>query len=139
MDNNYNDNDDDNKQFAAELISIYGEDRFYHCSMSGGFLQTRRIFKWLSGLNADFDKIVQKYNLQCLAVEKPFPFRKDDLLSKEQARSEMCRIVFGFCKNYKKFGLINKKPPANIQARMILGDKNEWVEKYAELMKEYDG
>jgi hypothetical protein len=131
--------DDINKEFAKEVISFYGEDRFYHSSLqTGSFLQTKRVFHWLVGTQANFEEIVQKYKLHSLIFEKPFPFASKNSLSQEQSRSEMCRIVFSLCNNYKKFGLKSKIPPSHIQARMVLGEKNEWVEKYAKLMQNED-
>lgn len=136
--------DEGNKEFAEELIKHYGEDRFYHsCMKTSNILVTKRLFISLNGKQVDFDSKSKSLGLNYLppmSNQEPLTYQilKDNLeeMGEEESRFHLCRIAFGLCNSHKSFGLKNKELPPHLHARMIFGEKNEWVEKYANIMRD---
>lgn len=138
----------ENKDFANEIINHFGEDRFYHsCIQTSSLKETKKIFYWLNGPNADFEAKSQQLMLYLFKKQEDLkeewnksyfpslcPLNLNFTMTEEEARVHMCRILFGICER-KSFGLRIKDVPASLQVRMILGEKNEWVESYARLMQ----
>jgi hypothetical protein len=131
---------EENRDFANELIKQYGEDRFYHCCMrTSSPYATAEM--WLL-LNAD-DSLTREENkrnchqfLESISIRPGFvsgiPLHPvDDFM-----RADLCRIAFGFCRWWKEFGLKKMNLPANIHARMVLGENNEWVRNYVKLLND---
>lgn len=141
-------NNDTNIDFALEMIKKYGEDRFYHNlrrteSDEYGNIRTVIIY---AILNQDTDKescnnffrsiqlkdCIWQWDFDRITITESTLFGlKVDL------RLEMCRTAYGFSKRFKEFGLRTCELPDHIHARMILGEKNEWVIKYLKFIEEY--
>lgn len=134
-----------NKDFAEEIIKEYGEDRFYHASIkSDNFLNTNRLFLFLNGKDANFDKKSRELNLHLVkpkeeikyyGIGTPFVAPMSD---DQKIHEHLCKITYELMANYKQFALKSNKLPPNLHARMIFGEKNEWVEKYSKLILDND-
>jgi hypothetical protein len=144
-----NDCEDTNKDFAKELIERYGEDRFYHsCSRTKseekvfwGNLAKRTLSVYLY-LNTNTDKETCDNFFRSLGLKDcVWPTFIDKIpisiksFPKIEPRKEMCRIAYGLSFYFKEFGLKTYKLPMHIHARMILGEKNEWVESYLKIIE----
>lgn len=137
--------DELNKDFAEELMRQYGEDRFYHCC-----LRTSNDFStaemWLM-LNWKDDLTTEENYEDCIRSLNNLGIRNvpTGILGykgrmepvTDHVRSDMCRIAFGFCRWWKEYGLRTHKLPAHLHARMVLGDNNEWVKNYMNLLETY--
>jgi hypothetical protein len=132
--------DEENREFAQELIKKYGSDRFYHsCLRTSDVQTTLRIY---FNLNEHDDFKCSEFMRDIGIYVDEFLFKESALipkiqpttkveLSREDARFHLCRIAFGFCLNWRELGLRTPELPAHIQSRMILGESNQWVENYA--------
>lgn len=133
--------DEDNKEFAQEIIKEYGEDRFYHASIkSGNFLKTNMLFNSLNGTDANFDKKCRELGLHLVKPKEEIKYHGigipfvSSMKDPQEVHFHLCKIAYELMANYKQFGLRNNKLPPNLHARLLFGEKNEWVEKYATLM-----
>jgi hypothetical protein len=128
--------DDTNKDFAKELIKQYGEDRFYHCcNRTSNTAQTLRVYHTLNE-DHDLQTCSQFFKTLNLPAQE-WISRGLKLSNVEDLRVDLCRISFGFSRYWKEFGLKSYILPDHLHARMILGEKNEWVEKYIETIKKF--
>lgn len=128
--------DEENKTFAEELMKKYGEDRFYHsCHRTSGNIQTSLVYMALNENHENINAFFNSIGLPaCGGNSSTLASIMEPLL---EPRTNMCRIAFGFCRYWKEFGLKTHKLPFNLHARMVFGDKNEWVENYIKLLDKF--
>jgi hypothetical protein len=126
-------------EFAKELMQHFGEDRFYHCCLrvdkTEGVALAVHLRSMLGPLEDEPAQCVKFFSSIGINVDRTLVskiFRHPAEIKWE----DMCMIAFGFCKFWKEFGRKTHKLPAHLHARMILGAKNEWVEKYVELLED---
>lgn len=129
----------DGAEFARELVGHFGEDRFYHCYMrtGGKFVGAVHVYTMLGPPELPPWK--------CVEFFKSIGVQIDERLASTVLRhpasiewGEMCMVAYGFCKHWKEMGRKTPRLPANLHARMILGEKNEWVEKYVKNLEELE-
>jgi hypothetical protein len=130
----------DGTEFARELINHFGPDRFYHCyrRMGGSLLGAVHIYAMLGPPELPPWKCVEFFKSIGIQID-------DNLASSVVSRRRaapgliewraMCMVACGFCKSWKDFGLKTRTLPDHLHARMILGEKNEWIEEYAKLLE----
>ena len=122
--------DELNKDFAMEMVSEYGEERFYHCCKrtSGGLY----VLKLHMDINESDSENSRRYLLS-IGID---PYAHPSVIL-ETPRETMCRIAFGFVRFYKEMGLRKHELPASLNARMILGEQNKWVSGYVALLDSF--
>lgn len=136
--------DANNVDFAREMISAFGEDRFYHAATrptvrgaSNSILgsKARQIFLALGGSH-------QVWPAKCHELKLSHQLRETDLkeieINPEESRSILCRTAFMIAKHHKEYAHKKPKMPANIHARMILDSQNEWTQRYIEVLEEFE-
>jgi hypothetical protein len=135
--------DEGNKEFAEELIKKYGEDRFYHsCIRTSGPEHTVITYMILNELSGGMDdaeacrSFFTGIGLGSKVKPQLLPFLKH-MAQQYEARQNMCRIAFGFCRFWKEFGLRTHVLPDHLHARMLLDEPNEWVRNYAQLLEKF--
>lgn len=127
--------DQGEKDFAAELVKAFGEDRVYHAMFRGGDVtRARAVYEALGGDEDGWDRL--RLDLK-LVPPKPetVPYPRID---RSAVREYLCRTAFIISKHYKEFARKSPTLPASIHARMILDEQNEWTRKYAEHLKEQE-
>lgn len=126
-------------EFAKELIGCFGEDRFYHCCMrtEPGVILAVKVRSMIGPISDE--------PRECSEFFRSIGIKADESLVSKVFRhpteldwSDMCMVAFNFSKFWKEFGLRTNKLPASLHARMLLGEKNEWTEKYVKIMEEND-
>lgn len=118
------------RDFADEMIRQYGEDRFYHsCKRTGGANEAFGLHMQLNGND-------REKSLRFLASIGISSF-EPRITAPEGGRETMCRIAYGLVRYYKEFALRDHRLPAVLNARMILGESNDWVRKYSELLRTF--
>jgi hypothetical protein len=124
--------------FARELVQHFGQDRFYHCYMrnGGNIVHAVQIHAALAPPEIQPWQFVEFFNSIGLRIDESLASKAIRHPEKTVEWEDMCRVAFGFCKFWKEFGRRTHELPDHIHIRMILGDKNEWTEKYAELLIE---
>lgn len=120
------------KDFAQTIISRYGEERFYHCcKRTGGGISALK-------LHMDLNQLDKYSSRRCLLSMGIDPYSKPVAgPSEENHRETMCRIAFGFVRFYKEMGRRDHELPAELNARMILGENNKWVSGYVKLLDSF--
>ena len=119
------------KDFALEMISLYGEDRFYNCcKRTGGGLATLKLHMELNGTTRD----KSRERLLSIRID---PYARPVAGPAETSRETVCRIACGFVRFYKELGRRSHELPAKLKARMLLGETNEWVREYASLLQTF--
>lgn len=105
--------------FAKEIIKRYGEDRFYHAAVSAGC----DLLNLFQSLAPKFNWIEKARQLKIGAVGSSSVHHEND-------RETLCHILCVLVKSHKQFAIKTKQPPANLHARMLLGESNKWVQEY---------
>ena len=123
--------DEADKDFADELIRVFGEDRFYHsCKRTMDSFSAYKLHMSLNGCIAEQSLIP----LGRIGISYEFPSKQNRDLND---RETMCRITYGLTRYFKEFALKTHRPPDGIHARMILGETNEWVRMYSKLLETF--
>jgi len=134
---------DTNIDFAEDLIKSFGEDRFYHCChRMSGRKQTVFLYHKLNK-NIEVEKCLQFFNNIGLNADGNIHsiivlcnnLNFTDIVD---MREEMCKIAYGFSRFWKEYGLRRHVLPDHIHVRMLLAEKNEWVENYITWLKEME-
>lgn len=125
----------DGTEFARELIQHFGNDRFYHCYLrnDGSVIDAIRIYNLLGPSEMQPWQVVEFFKSIGIMVEAGNVLRSPE---KNIDWNDMCRVAFGFCKFWKELGRRSYELPDHIHARMILGEKNAWTEKYAATLED---
>jgi len=119
------------RDFAMEMISKYGEDRFYHCcKRTGGGISALLLHMDLNGS----EKEESRQRLISIGIN---PFAKPEVIIEETGREIVCRIAYGFVRYYKEMGLKRHELPSSMNARMIFGEENKWVSGYVKLLDSF--
>lgn len=124
--------DECNLEFAKEMISAFGEDRFYHALMRlGNYREAKAFYTELGGKDWDSKAHEMKirFGMPSLGMDN---FDLDDGL----AREILCRTVCTIALHHKEFAMRRPNMPPHIHARMVLDEQNEWTRKYVEAIKE---
>lgn len=132
----------DGTEFAKELMQHFGEDRVYHCCR-----RTAGLHFAILAVQIRLALEPTSEPRQCVEFFRSIGIEINESLvskvfrhpsQKEQIKWEdMCMVAFGFCKFWKEFGRRTHNLPGHLHARMILGEKNEWTEKYVELLEDF--
>ena len=134
-----------NVDFAREMVTAFGEDRFYHAvhrPIVGGVAgvsakrEARLIFLALGGSD-------QKWANKCSELKLGYaPWGRSDYREKEmdaeEVRSALCRTAFMIARHYKEYALKRPEMPPSIHARMVLDSQNEWTSKYVKVLEEFE-
>jgi hypothetical protein len=129
----------DGTEFARELVQEFGNDRFYHCYLrnDGTIIDAICIYALLGPSEIKPWQVVEFFKSIGITVEEMLV---ENILRRPPEKiidwSDMCRVAFGFCKFWKELGRRKYELPDHIHARMILGEKNEWTEKYAATLED---
>ncbi len=123
---------EEDKNFALEIIKIYGEDRFYHSCLRGStHLKTKELYKKIN--NASEEQANFFFRQMGLEFVPSYVMPISDLLLPEETdHRTLCRIIYNLFKYKKEFAIKEKQLPDHLHARMMFMEKNEWVEKYIE-------
>lgn len=122
--------DEIDKDFAEEMISRYGADRFYHsCKRTGSAADAFRLHMQLNGHNG----LESAKFLASIGIN----YMEESIFVFDAGRETMCRIAYGLVRYYKEFALRDHRLPPVLHARMVLGGDNEWVKKYVELLRAF--
>jgi hypothetical protein len=117
------------RDFAEELIRHYGEDRFYHsCKRTAGYVEAL----WLRSQLTGGEREESARFLASIGIRPSV-----NTWVAESGREAVCRVAYGLVRYYKDFALKEHKLPPVLNARMILGESNEWVRKYSELLQTF--
>lgn len=135
-----------NIDFAREMVTSFGEDRFYHAihrPMAGDATfglaakrEARLIFLALGGSN-------QGWRNKCAELKLGYiPGSRDDYreteMSPDEARTALCRTAFMIARHYKEYALKRPEMPPSIHARMVLDSQNEWTAKYVKFLEDFE-
>lgn len=125
----------DGAEFARELIHQFGSDRFYHCyiRMGGSVPGAIQIHVSLEPETPSWKRTELLKSMGLNADERLLSLRPGNI-----DWDDMCMVAYGFCKHWKELGRKTFKLPDNLHARMILGGKNQWSEKYVMALDELE-
>lgn len=129
----------DGTEFAKELIAHFGDDRFYHCYLrmtDGNVVGAVHVHSMLIPPEMEAWQCVEFFKSIGVSANEGLVsavFRHPKTVDWD----EMCMVAYGFCKFRKEFGMRTRGLPAHLHARMILGSKNEWTDKYATMLKDF--
>lgn len=121
--------DGTNLDFASEMLSAFGEDRFYHAMERAGLGGCGlSIFKSRGGDEEGWRRMRGELRLKGDALLNVQPHYHSD----DDMREILCKVAFTISKHHKEFALRSPKLPPSIHARMLLDVQNEWTRKYAD-------
>jgi hypothetical protein len=132
----------DGTEFARDLIQHFGNDRFYHCYLrnDGSIIDAVCIYTLLGPADMQPWQSVDFFKSIGIMVEETLATNILRGCNIEREKTidwiDMCRVAFGFCKFWKELGRRTHRLPDHIHVRMILGEKNEWTEKYAAVLED---
>jgi hypothetical protein len=128
----------DGTEFAKELTQHFGNDRFYHCYLrnDGSIIDAICIYALLGPSEMQPWQVVEFFKSIGIMVEETLAGKILRSPEKTIDWNDMCRVAFGFCKFWKELGRRSHELPDHIHARMILGEKNAWTEKYAATLED---
>lgn len=128
--------DQGEKDFAAELVRAFGEDRVYHAMFRGGEVAlAKKVYEAMGGDDSGWDRL--RWDLKLVPPKSdtvPYP-----RVEAATIREYLCRTAFILSKHHKEFARRSPVLPASIHARMLLDEQNEWTRKYAESLKDQEG
>ena len=126
---------DDDAQFAKELIEFLGEERFYHCcKRTSSAMNTLKLHNQINKCSVEQSEA----SLRSIGIAMNLPHAGYTFHSGiEDMYHNLCRIACGFCRFWKEFGRKKHTLPDHIHARMVLGENNEWVKQYVELLQKF--
>lgn len=116
--------------FAKELMTKFGEDRFYHAMLRWGQpRELKLVHLALGGTEQGWIQKCDELRLRMVEEMTSFPIRPD--FAEGEAWEAMCRTActLSVCKEYAMRG---KVLPPSIHARMVMGNQNQWTKKYVE-------
>lgn len=127
------------KSLAIDLIKKYGEDRFYHaCLRTSNHQQTEKIYKEINE-KATKEQVFRFFNDFGLNLIKPQKRKWPGQYTsyEEETNTEsLCRIIYGLFKYKKELAIRDKRLPDHLHNRIMLTEKNDWIEKYVETIKD---
>lgn len=119
--------DGTNLDFAGEMLSAFGDDRFYQAMDRAGWsVYSRSLFKALGGDDRAWDRAKVELRLKGDSLMVAHLPEEGDM------REILCEVAFTISQNHKEFALRSPRLPASIHARMMLDSQNIWTRKYAE-------
>jgi len=117
--------------FAKDLVSRFGEDRFYHAMIRWGFSHELVLTHIaLGGTEQEWTRKCDELRLGSVEGIASFPPGHDFL--EGEAWEVMCRTAYALSLHFKEYAIKRKALPSSIHARMLMGSQNKWTKKYIE-------
>lgn len=120
--------------FAREMLKAFGEDRFYHALARNGIpLEAKMVYVGLGGTEEGWQRLSNELKIKAgrqTALWKLDPSEDGE----DEIGVLLCRTACVISEAYKEFALKGPELPANIHARMVLGEQNGWTRRYIKVL-----